>query len=264
MNKMFKKIITAVAGIAMVVGVGFAIANNNRLTKPVEASIDPNTEAIAFTLNAKYNNTDSDNSTEITSGPNNLFTNGSTYLSAATSSKVYLGASSAAALKFGSSSAKGTMALTLKSGAQDTTYAPTKVIFSIAAANDTSKSVKLSLNGATSGTGFKQITYGDTAKDFADYEVAWDGATTLNTISVQAANASKNRFYLKSISVVVACTTHYNVSFNSLGGGSFDTIQVDEGNAVGTLPTPPEKTNFTFGGWYHGNIDNYGILNLST
>ncbi len=263
MNKMFSRIIGAVVGIAMVIGVGFAIANNNRLTKPVEASIDPNTEAIAFTLNAKYNGSNSDSSEEVASGPNNLFSNGSTYLSSATSSKVYLGASSAAALKFGSSSSKGTMALTLKSGAQDTTYAPTKVIFSIAAANDTSKSVKLSLNGATSGTGFKQITYGGTAKDFADYEVAWDGATTLNTISVQAVNASKNRFYLKSISVVVACTTHYNVSFNSLGGGSFDTIQVDEGNTVGTLPTPSKakdevnQKRYVFLGWYAlSNTDN--------
>ena len=263
MNKMFSRIIGAVAGIAMVIGVGFAIANNNRLTKPVEASIDPNTEAIAFTLNAKCNSADSDDSKEIANEPNKLFSNGSTYLSAATISKVYLGASSAAALKFGSSSAKGTMALTLKSGAQDTTYAPTKVIFSIAAANDTSKSVKLSLNGATSGTGFKQIIYGDTAKDFADYEVTWDGATTLNTISVQAVNASKNRFYLKSISVVVACTTHYNVSFNSLGGGSFDTIQVDEGNAVGTLPTPSKakdeanQKRYVFLGWYAlSNTDN--------
>ena len=263
MNKLLTKIISAVAGLAMVIGVGFAIANNNRLTKPVEASIDPNTEAIAFTLNAKYNSTDSDNSTEIASGPNNLFTNGSTYLSASTSSKVYLGASSAAALKFGSSSAKGTMALTLKSGAQDTTYTPTKVIFSIAAANDTSKDVKLSLNGASSGTGFSRITYGSTAKSFADYEVAWDGVTTLTSIGVEAANASKNRFYLKSITVVVSCTTHYNVSFNSLGGGSFDTIQVDEGNAVGTLPTPSKakdevnQKRYVFLGWYAlSNTDN--------
>lgn len=256
MNKVFTKIIGVVAGIAMVIGVGFAVANNNRLTKPVEAAIDPNTEAVAFTLNAKYNSSNSDSGTEITEGPNNMFSNGSTYLSAATSSKVYLGASSAAALKFGSSSAKGTMNLTFKSGAQDTTYAPTKVIFSIAAANDVSKNVKLSLNGASSGTGFSQITYGSTAKSFADYEVVWDGTTTLNTISIQAVNASKNRFYLKSISVVVSCTTHYNVSFNSLGGGSFDTIQVDEGSAVGTLPTPSKpkdeanQKRYVFLGWY--------------
>lgn len=256
MNKMFSKFIGAVLGITMAIGVGFAVANNDKQAKPVEASIDPNTEAVAFTLNAKYNGSNSDSGDEITSGPSNLFSNGSTYLSAATSSKVYLGASSATALKFGSSSAKGTMALTLKSGAQDTTYAPTKVIFSIAAANDVSKSVKLSLNGATSGTGFSQITYGSTAKSFADYEVAWDGTTTLNTISIQAVNASKNRFYLKSISVVVFCTTHYNVSFNSLGGGSFDTIQVDEGNAVGTLPTPfkpkdeVNQKRYVFLGWY--------------
>ena len=152
MNKLLTKIASAVAGLAMVVGVGFAVVNTNKQAKPVEAAIDPNTEAIAFTLNAKCNATDSDSGTEITSGPNNLFTHGSTYLSAAESSKVYLGASSSESLKFGSSSKKGTMSLTLKSGAQDTTYAPTKVIFSIAAANDVSKKVNLSLNNASSGS----------------------------------------------------------------------------------------------------------------
>ena len=262
MNKLLTRIIGAITGLTMVIGVGFAIANYKE-TNSVEAAIDPNTEAIAFTLTAKCNNTDSDNSTEITSGPNNLFTNGSTYLSAATSSKVYLGASSSAALKFGSSSKKGTMSLTLKSGAQDTTYAPTKVIFSIAAANDVSKKVKLSLNGVSSGTGYSQITTGGTAKNFSDYEVAWDGLTTLTSINVEAANASSNRFYLKSISVVVSTVVTHTVAFNSLGGGSFDTMHVDEGDAVGTLPTPSKakdeanQKRYVFLGWYAlSNTDN--------
>ena len=263
MKKLLTRIIGAIAGFAMVIGVGFAVANHKEDIEPVHAAIDPNTEAVAFTLTAKYNNSNSDSGTEITTGPNNLFSNGSTYLSAATSSKVYLGASSAAALKFGSSSARGTMNLTLKSGAQDTTYMPTKVIFSIAAANDVSKKVKLSLNGASSGTGFSQITYGGTAKQFADYEVAWDGTTTLTSIGVQAVNASSNRFYLKSITVVVSSVASHDVSFNSLGGGSFDSIQVNEGNAVGTLPTPSKpkdeenQKRYEFLGWYAlSNTDN--------
>lgn len=259
MNKVFAKIAALVAGLSLVIGVGFASANNNRIANRVEAAIDPNTEAVAFALAAKCNNSDADSSTEITTGPNNLFTNGSTYLSAASSSKVYLGASSAAALKFGSSSKKGTMTLTLKSG----DYAPTKVIFSIAAANDVSKKVNLSLNGKTSGTGYKQITTGGTAKNFADYEVAWDGETALSSIKVEAVNASNNRFYLKSISVVVSTIVTYDVSFNSLGGGSFDTREINEGDAVGELPIPAKpkdeanQKRYTFLGWFAlSNTDN--------
>ena len=263
MNKLLTKIVGAIACLTMVIGVGFAVANHKETLEPVHAAIDPNTEAVAFTLTTKYNNTDVDGSNEITSGPDNLFNNGSTYLSAASSSKVYLGASSAAALKFGSSSKKGTMSLTLKSGAQDTKYAPTKVIFSIAAANDVSKKVKLSLNGASSGTGFSQITYGGTAKQFADYEVAWDGTTTLTSIGVEAVNATSNRFYLKSITVVISSIVTHNVSFNSLGGGSFDSVQVNEGDAIGALPTPSKpkdeenQKRYEFLGWYAlSNTDN--------
>ena len=259
MNKLFSKIAALVAGLSLVIGVGFASANNNRIANRVEAAIDPNTEAVAFALAAKCNNSDADSSTEITTGPNNLFTNGSTYLSAASSSKVYLGASSAAALKFGSSSKKGTMTLTLKSG----DYAPTKVIFSIAAANDVSKKVNLSLNSKTSGTGYQQITTGGTAKNFADYEVAWDGETALSSIKVEAVNASNNRFYLKSISVVVSTIVTYDVSFNSLGGGSFDTREINEGDAVGELPIPAKpkdeanQKRYTFLGWFAlSNTDN--------
>ena len=254
MGKLLNRIAVALAGVAVAIGVGVGI--NSKKAAPVQAAIDPNTEAVAFALTAKYNNNDNDGSSEITDAPNNFFTNGSTYLSAAECEKVYLGASSSQALKFGSSKAKGTLALTFKSGAQDTTYAPTKVIFSIAAANDASKKVNLSLNGASSGTGYSQITYGSTAKDFADYEVAWDGETNLTRIDIEAVNASNNRFYLKSISVVVRVGTHYNVSFNSLGGGSFDKIQVNENNAVGTLPTPNKpkdevnQKRYVFLGWY--------------
>ena len=148
MKSSIKRFFASIAGVAMAIGVVAGVASIK--TKAVYAAIDLNTEEVAFTLTAKSNSTDSDHNTEITSGPDNLFTNGSTYLSSASSSKVFLGASSAAALKFGSSSKKGTMTLNLKSGQSDPTYAPTKVIFSIAAANDTSKNVNLSLNGATS------------------------------------------------------------------------------------------------------------------
>ena len=48
-------------------------------------SIDQEAEEIAFTLTAKSNSTNSDSGTEITSGPENMFTNGATYLSSATS-----------------------------------------------------------------------------------------------------------------------------------------------------------------------------------
>ena len=151
------------------------------------------------------------------------------------------------------------MTLTLKSG----DYAPTKVVFSIAAANDVSKKVNLSLNGKTSGTGYKQITTGGTAKNFADYEVAWDGETALSSIKVEAVNASNNRFYLKSIGVVVSTIVTYDVSFNSLGGGSFDIREINEGDAVGELPIPAKpkdeanQKRYTFLGWFAlSNTDN--------
>ena len=231
MKKLLKIITGVTLSLAMAIGVGIGVANNNKKAEPLYATIDPSTEEIAFILTAKSNNSDSDNSTEITTGPSNLFTNGSTYLFAASSSKVYLGASSSNALKFGSSSSKGTMSLTLKSGAGSQTFAPTKVVFSIAMANDASQKVNLSLNGATSGTGYNQITYGSVAKDFSDYEVAWDGETTLTSISVEAKNASKNRFYLSSISVVVA---------KSSGGGDPDpnptyTVTYDANGGTGTM-----------------------------
>ena len=38
MNKLFTKIATAIAGFAMVVGVGIGIANSNREAKPIYAS----------------------------------------------------------------------------------------------------------------------------------------------------------------------------------------------------------------------------------
>lgn len=201
----------AFIGASMAIGVGVAIGTNKEATRAEAA------DELSYTLTAKSNSTDSDSSTDVASTKSSLFTD-VTNITSTSGSKVYQGASSAAALKFGSSSAKGSLTINLASGGQKKA---TKVTFSIAAANDTSKKVKLSLNGATSGTGYSLITYGSTAKSFADYEVAWDGSTALTSIKVEAQNVSSNRFYLKNIKVYVAPPS-YTVSFavNTAGYGT--------------------------------------------
>lgn len=69
-----------------------------------------------------------------------------------------------------------------------------------------------------------------------------------------------------NITVYAKWLYNYTVTFDDRGADTpvsptSKTVKAPA-TTVGTLPTPPEKTNYTFGGWYHGNIDNYGILNL--
>ena len=214
MNKLISKIVGVALGLTLAVGTGVAIATNDKGFSKAEAA-----DTLSYTLQCKSNTTDSDATSEITSGVDDLLVDATTYVSNATAAKVYLGKSSTSALKFGSSSAKGTLTLTLASAGQ---VAASKVVFSIAAANDSGKAVNLSLNGATSGnTGYKQITTGTTAGTFSDYTVDWDGSTNLTSIKVEANVASKCRFYLRNIKVYVAGGSDvYPTSISCVDSGS--------------------------------------------
>jgi uncharacterized repeat protein (TIGR02543 family) len=46
-------------------------------------------------------------------------------------------------------------------------------------------------------------------------------------------------------------TTYYTVTFNADGGSPTPTSrQITSGNTLGTLPTAPAKSGYTFGGWF--------------
>lgn len=119
-----------------------------------------------------------------------LIKDGGGYISSISASNVYQGKKDYGA-KFGSGSKKGSMTLNWNT----TNYAvkPTKITFSIAI-YDSGKTVKISYNSA-GATSISPTT------SFADYSITMNGNTALNSIKVEATNASNNRFYLRSIIV---------------------------------------------------------------
>ncbi len=218
MNKLFTKIAIAFVGLAMAVGVGVAFASSGKEATPVHAA-----DSLAYTITLK----DSGNSSDGTAAKTalaDIVSSGNSYVSSVTASYVYQGKSNCG-VKLGSGNYAGVLTLNLSSTGQ---VKATKVVFELAAANDTGKTIKLSLNGATSGTGYTTYTTGSTSGSFADKELAWDGSTTLTSIKVDT-TAKKYRTYLKSIKVYTAGSTPLTgitlggaASQNALSIGSSD------------------------------------------
>lgn len=194
MNKLFTKIAGLSIGLAMAIGVGVAVGGK-------EAAKVSAADQLAYTISLK----DSGNATDGTAAKTalaDIVSSGNSYVSSVTASYVYQG-KSGCGVKLGSGNYAGVLTLNLSSTGQ---VKATKVVFELAAANDTGKTIKLSLNGATSGTGYTTYTTGSTSGSFADKELAWDGSTTLTSIKVDT-TAKKYRTYLKSIKVYTAGST---------------------------------------------------------
>ncbi len=187
--KLFSKITTAIVGIALAAGVGVAASGNK--AKAANAA-----EVLSYKLDFAANSTDTDNNAALGTNVADYFVAGADYVSSLASSKVYLGKSSMNGLKFGSSSVKGTLTLTLASSGQ---VKATKIRLALAM-YDSGQKVKVSINSASSGTGYSLL---EPTTSLADYDVAWDGATNLSTINIESNVASKCRFYLDYIEVYV-------------------------------------------------------------
>lgn len=55
-----------------------------------------------------------------------------------------------------------------------------------------------------------------------------------------------------SITVIIEAPQYYVISFDSSGGSSIPSVEVNMGDSYGTLPTP-SKSGYTFTGWYDGS-----------
>ena len=191
MRKIISKIAGLALGLSLVVGSGVALSGVKKV-KSVHAA-----DSLSYTLDFKANASDTDSSAALGETVADYFADGASYVTSLSSSKVYLGKSSMNGIKFGSSSAKGSLTLTLASSGQ---VKATKIVLALAV-YDADKKVNVSINGASSGTGYSEISPG---ASLSDYEVSWDGETSLSTIAVESNIASKCRFYLDYIKVYVS------------------------------------------------------------
>ena len=241
MNKLFTKIATLSVGLAMAIGVGVAVRSKE--TTRVEAA-----DSLSYTITFK----DSGNSSDGTAAKTalaDIVSSGDSYVSSVSASYVYQ-AKSGCGVKLGSGNYAGVLTLNLSSSGQ---VKATKVVYELAAANDTGKTIKLSLNGATSGTGYTTYTTGSTAEQFDDAELAWNGSTNLTSIKIDT-TAKKYRTYLKTIKVYVAAASKTVSSVSSSGhktsfsdGESFSyggTLTATYSDASSSSVTP---TSYKFG-----------------
>ena len=207
MNKLFSKIATLSVGLAMAIGVGVALGQRNSVK--VEAA----KEELACSIIFKDNESASDG-TASKSSIEDIISDGASYVSSLSASYVYQ-AKTGFGIKMGSSKNSGVLNLTLANSAK---VKATRIVFNVAP-SDTQKTIKLSVNGKTSGTGYLAYTTGSTANEFDDATVEWDGETALSSVKVDT-NGQKQRIYLKSISIYVAVTgpITYAVTYNANGG----------------------------------------------
>lgn len=225
MNKLFTKIASFVLGLGLAVGVGVAVSSKN-ITE-VKA-----TDSIAYTISAKCNTEDTDVTSALSgTGAATYFKTSTDKISSVSATKVYLGKSSSESLKMGASSSKGYLTINLSEAGQ---IAATKVVVNCGPANDSNQNVEIKLNNASSGTGYLKESYGS---EFADHTVNWDGKTKLTSIYIGGAVASKNRFYLKSITVYSSESTAKLNSIDALEG----TLEAHVGDKSWNLTTLTPK-----------------------
>lgn len=143
--------------------------------------------AETYTISFK-SNAGADNSSTV-SLVEEIVDDGADLLSSLAAANVYLG-KSGYGIKFGTSTKKGELTLQLRE-----VYQPTRLVFRAAVWSGASGSDSdvIEFNGLQ-----VQLKGGTT---LTDYTVEMDGGTEMQTIVVAGAKASKNRFYLKSITI---------------------------------------------------------------
>ena len=151
-------------------------------------------------------------------------------------SRVYC-ASSGNGLKFGTGSYSGSMTFSITGSLK-----PSKITVSAKRYSSSEASLSVDVNGSNKFSS-TSLTSG-----FADYEIAMDGNTTLNTIKIYTTN---KRAYVDKITITYeeggSTTTTYNVNLNQTTGGTISASPTTaaEGATVTLTATPDPGYEFT-------------------
>lgn len=249
MNKVFAKIAALVAGLSLVIGVGFTIATN----RVIPNRADADTYILVKDVN------------DIASGDNIIIGNGrsgTVKLLSSTQNSNNRGATSGSAVV--------DEVIALPNDAEVITLGRSNDKWTLYANNSSTKGY---LYAASSSNNYLRTRAND-----SDGNSRWNITITAEGVASITATGSNTRNQLKNNGSLFACyssgqtavsiykkqdtTTYHYVSFNSLGNGTYDTRKIVEGEGAGELPTPTKakdevnQKRYVFLGWFAlSNVD---------